>query len=60
MLSIRTGPPTSGTVDDLMARHTHLRIDDRTHTPRWGGERLDPEPILRWLVPELRAGSKAA
>jgi hypothetical protein len=54
------GPPTSGTVDDLMARHTHLRIDDRTITPRWGGERLDPDPILRWLVPELRASSKAA
>ena len=49
------GTPTSGTTDDLLAGQTHLRIDDRTITPRWGGERLDPDPILRWLIPELHA-----
>lgn len=52
-----TGPPPAGSADDLVARHTRerLAIDDQTITPHWTGERLDPDPILRWLVPELRA-----
>lgn len=49
--------PTPGSADDLIAAHTarQIAIHAWTITPRWGGERLDPNPILGWLIPELRA-----
>ncbi len=55
------GPPLVGRADDLVARHTahRIAIDDQSITPRWGGERLDADVILRWLVPELRADTAA-
>jgi hypothetical protein len=31
-----------------------------TITPAWDGERLDPNPILHRLVPELRASGRRA
>ncbi|MDN5934102.1 MAG: hypothetical protein L0I24_24025, partial [Pseudonocardia sp.] len=51
------GAPVTGSADDLVAAHTarQIAIDGWTITPRWGGERLDPNPILRWLIPQLRA-----
>ncbi len=54
------GPPLAGRADDLLAQHARDSIDSWTITPRWGGERLDPHPILHWLVPELRAAHEKA
>lgn len=52
-------PPTGGHVDDLVAAHAAAvidgaaLIDDWTITPDWGGERLDLDLALTWLLPEL-------
>ncbi|NMH97949.1 HNH endonuclease signature motif containing protein [Pseudonocardia acidicola] len=54
------GAPPHGAVADLVARHARRGIDARTITPDWGGERLDPNPILAWLIPELRERAAAA
>lgn len=51
------GPPGHGAVDDLVARQGG--IDDRTITPRWGGERLDRDHVLTWLLPARRREAAA-
>ncbi|QYN32068.1 HNH endonuclease [Pseudonocardia sp. DSM 110487] len=45
--------PLSGNTESLIEMHTRarLRIDHTTLTPDWGGERLDPDPILDVLLP---------
>jgi hypothetical protein len=43
-------PPLSGNLEDLAERHA--RIDHRTLTPDWYGDRLDPDPILDALLPK--------
>ncbi len=50
----------SGNAESLVEMNTRarLRIDRRTLTPHWYGERLDPDPILDALLP--RRGSTAA
>lgn len=50
------GAPTTGRVAAL----TTGGIDDRTITPRWGGERLDRDHFLTWLLPARRAEAAAA
>lgn len=46
--------PLSGTTEGLIEMHTwaRLRIDHKTLSPDWYGERLDPEPILDALLPK--------
>ena len=48
------GAPTRGHPAALR----HPGIDDRTITPRWGGERLDLGYVLAWLLPELPPRSR--
>lgn len=50
-----TGAPTAGRADRLVADHTRARIDDRTITPDWQGERLDLHYAVSVLLPTLRA-----
>jgi Domain of unknown function (DUF222) len=52
----RAGAPTHGDPEALRVPG----IDDRTITPRWGGERLDRDHLLAWLLPTLRAKRPAA
>ncbi len=52
----QAGAPTHGHPDALRV----AGIDDRTITPRWGGERLDRHLVLAWLLPKLRETSPAA
>ena len=52
----QAGAPTHGHPDVLRV----AGIDDRTITPRWGGERLDRHLVLAWLLPKLRETSPAA
>jgi hypothetical protein len=51
--SIPAPTPLSGSAESLIEMHTsdRLRIDRRTLTPHWYGERLDPDPILEALLP---------
>ncbi|WP_300008948.1 HNH endonuclease signature motif containing protein [Pseudonocardia sp.] len=44
------GAPTCGDVESLVSPG----VDDRTITPRWGGERLDRDHFLTWLLPARR------
>ncbi len=50
------GPPTRGRPDALRLPG----IDAYTTTPDWGGERLDRDLVLAWLLPTLRAAPAAA
>lgn len=52
----RAGAPTNGDPGALRV----AAIDDRTITPRWGGERLDRDHLLAWLLPTLRTTTPAA
>jgi Domain of unknown function (DUF222) len=52
----RAGKPTHGYPEALRV----VGIDDRTITPRWGGERLDRDQLLAWLLPTLRTTARAA
>ena len=47
----RAGAPTAGTPDLLVTAGVAAGIDDRTITPLWGGERLDRDHVLTWLLP---------
>lgn len=53
----QAGPPINGDLDQLVEAHTlrNLQITDTTLTPSWGGEPLDPTPILERLLPEPTA-----
>lgn len=51
------GPPLRGDADELLAHHTAAHIDGWTITPQWGGERLDRDSVLHWLLPELSAAA---
>lgn len=56
------GGPLAGDLDELVsyaARNGRL-ITDRSLTPTWFGERLDPEPILDTLLPRRTAATAAA
>lgn len=55
-----TGPPPTGSADDLTATHTVHHIHNWTITPRWGGEHLDRDAALAWLLPELARSAAAA
>lgn len=46
------GPPTEGTATALTSINAAQVIDDNSLTPTWGGERLDPTPLLLRLLPE--------
>jgi hypothetical protein len=50
------GGPTSGDVGSLVSPG----VDDRTITPRWGGERLDRDHFLTWLLPARRREEERA
>jgi hypothetical protein len=52
----RAGAPTNGRAEALRVPG----IDDHTITPSWGGERLDRDHVLAWLLPELRTAPPAA
>jgi hypothetical protein len=44
--------PLTGNTESLIEMHTRARlIDHTTSTPDWGGDRLDPDPILDALFP---------
>jgi len=45
------GAPTAGTPAALVAAGARAGIDDRTITPLWGGEQLDRDHVLTWLLP---------
>lgn len=51
------GPPTRGRSDRLVADHTRARIDDRTLTPDWAGQRLDLHYAVSVLLPTLQAAA---
>jgi hypothetical protein len=56
------GGPLAGDLDELVsyaARNGRL-ITDRSLSPTWYGERLDPEPILDTLLPRRTAATAAA
>ncbi|MBC8091872.1 MAG: DUF222 domain-containing protein, partial [Pseudonocardia sp.] len=51
-----TGAPTSGTAEHLVT----AGVDDTTITPRWGGEHLDRDHFLTWLLPARRREETAS